>query len=412
MQKDDEERFSRYADVIGEGRFKQVYRAFDEDSGQDVAWAIISAEQQGLDAATMAQLLGETQRNTQLRHKNIIRCYKCWASPGMQQINLITELFTSGNLRDFIQEHQPLGADALRKFTRQVLEGIEYLHSQKPAVVHGDLRCDKIYVNGNQGTVKIGDLGLVTLLARNSAQWEPGSAYMSISQHTESAKREPAYDVWACGMCLLEVYTQRIIEPAASHNLEELVATVTDDWPRELLAACFRSPDRRPTASALLERFFAAGRPKPSPSRATTPPPAPAGSDAPPRGGAGADVTSHAAMCQLSEQLQSQSDAAAAGGSGSGAAGNGGGAPNGAAAPPPPSAPSSSGGGAGAAAGEPLPRVKTCQLRGEDYVFTVRQSNRINLPSIAYIQLTMTTADDETGRRRVFAHDRIRAQRE
>jgi WNK lysine deficient protein kinase len=33
-----------------------------------------------------------------------------------------------------------------------------------PPVVHGDLRCDKIYVNGHSGEIKIGDLGLATLM--------------------------------------------------------------------------------------------------------------------------------------------------------------------------------------------------------------------------------------------------------
>lgn len=34
---------------------------------------------------------------------------------------------------------------------RQILKGLEYLHAMNPPVVHGDLRCDKIYVNGHSG---------------------------------------------------------------------------------------------------------------------------------------------------------------------------------------------------------------------------------------------------------------------
>jgi len=45
-----------------------------------------------------------------------------------------------------------------------VLQGLDYLHSMSPPVVHGDLRCDKIYVNGHSGEIKIGDLGLATLM--------------------------------------------------------------------------------------------------------------------------------------------------------------------------------------------------------------------------------------------------------
>ena len=46
----------------------------------------------------------------------------------------------------------------------QVLLGLNYLHSKEPPIIHGDLRCDKIYINGHSGEIKIGDLGLATLL--------------------------------------------------------------------------------------------------------------------------------------------------------------------------------------------------------------------------------------------------------
>ena len=44
------------------------------------------------------------------------------------------------------------------------MEGLLYLHSHNPPVIHRDLKCDNIFVNGNQGEVKIGDLGLAAIL--------------------------------------------------------------------------------------------------------------------------------------------------------------------------------------------------------------------------------------------------------
>jgi WNK lysine deficient protein kinase len=52
----------------------------------------------------------------------------------------------------------------LKKWSRQILEGLLYLHSHDPPVIHRDLKCDNIFVNGNQGEVKIGDLGLAAIL--------------------------------------------------------------------------------------------------------------------------------------------------------------------------------------------------------------------------------------------------------
>ena len=62
---------------------------------------------------------------------------------------------------------------AVKKWARQILLGLDYLHSMNPPIVHGDLRCDKIYINGHSGEIKIGDLGLATLLPRRFAPGLP-----------------------------------------------------------------------------------------------------------------------------------------------------------------------------------------------------------------------------------------------
>lgn len=56
---------------------------------------------------------------------------------------------------------------AVKKWGKQILLGLDYLHGLN--IVHGDLRCDKIYINGHSGEIKIGDLGLATLQERRFA---------------------------------------------------------------------------------------------------------------------------------------------------------------------------------------------------------------------------------------------------
>lgn len=36
-------------------------------------------------------------------------------------------------------------------------------------MIHRDLKCDNIFVNGNQGEIKIGDLGLAAILRKSHA---------------------------------------------------------------------------------------------------------------------------------------------------------------------------------------------------------------------------------------------------
>lgn len=51
----------------------------------------------------------------------------------------------------------------LRSWCRQILKGLQFLHTRTPPIIHRDLKCDNIFITGPTGSVKIGDLGLATL---------------------------------------------------------------------------------------------------------------------------------------------------------------------------------------------------------------------------------------------------------
>lgn len=156
----------RYQREVGTGRFKHVYKGFDERRGIDVAWSKILQSTLNLDDEQMHSIVGEMATGLGLEHQNIIRCYRTWQDEEHHCINLITEFFTSGNLREYRQRHKHLELKAVKKWARQLLSGLDYLHAKDPPIVHGDLRCDKVYINGHTGEIKIGDLGLATLLPR------------------------------------------------------------------------------------------------------------------------------------------------------------------------------------------------------------------------------------------------------
>ena len=50
----------------------------------------------------------------------------------------------------------------------QILKGLEYLHSNDPPIIHRDLKCDNIFINGTSGDLRIGDLGLSTVISNKS----------------------------------------------------------------------------------------------------------------------------------------------------------------------------------------------------------------------------------------------------
>ena len=50
----------------------------------------------------------------------------------------------------------------LKNWCKQILKGLNFLHNRTPAIIHRDLKCDNIFINGTTGLIKIGDLGLAT----------------------------------------------------------------------------------------------------------------------------------------------------------------------------------------------------------------------------------------------------------
>lgn len=98
----------RYTEVVGKGRFKQIYKAFDTQIGIDVAWSKISAEPHHLSDEQLQQIVTEMTKGLDLEHPNIIKCFECWEDEQHHCINLITELFTSGNLRQYRNLHKHL----------------------------------------------------------------------------------------------------------------------------------------------------------------------------------------------------------------------------------------------------------------------------------------------------------------
>ncbi|NP_001136821.1 uncharacterized protein LOC100216969 [Zea mays] len=140
------------------------YKAFDQLEGLEVAWNQIKVGDLLRNNDDLERLRSEVRLLKTLKHKNIIKFYNSWLDKRSNNINFITEVFTSGTLRQYRIKHKKVDIRALKKWSRQILSGLVYLHSHDPPVIHRDLKCDNIFTNGNQGEVKIGDLGLANIL--------------------------------------------------------------------------------------------------------------------------------------------------------------------------------------------------------------------------------------------------------
>ncbi|KAH8492968.1 hypothetical protein H0E87_022284 [Populus deltoides] len=109
-------RYGRYKEVLGRGAFKKVYRAFDEFEGIEVAWNQVKVADLLRNSVDLERLYSEVHLLNTLKHKNIIKFYNSWIDTKNENINFITEIFTSGTLRQYRQKHKHVGLRALKKW--------------------------------------------------------------------------------------------------------------------------------------------------------------------------------------------------------------------------------------------------------------------------------------------------------
>ncbi|KAK9835569.1 hypothetical protein WJX74_003335 [Apatococcus lobatus] len=267
VEQDPTGRYSRTDHMLGRGAFKTVYKGFDEEEGMEIAWNQVRVNDLISSKEDRDRLFAEIRVLKQLKHKNIMTFYDSWLDQKTHTVNFITELFTSGTLRQYRKRHKQMDWEVLKRWAWQILCGLVYLHGHTPSIIHRDLKCDNIFINGSEGIVKIGDLGLATLLrARTAPQSVLGTPeFMAPELYDE--EYDDRVDVYSFGMCLLELATleypycecrnaaqiyKKVTNGIRPHSLEK----VTDPKLRDFINDCITPREKRPRARQLLKHAY------------------------------------------------------------------------------------------------------------------------------------------------------------
>ncbi|XP_073017433.1 probable serine/threonine-protein kinase WNK11 [Primulina eburnea] len=260
-------RYGRYSELLGSGAVKKVYRAFDQEEGIEVAWNQVKLRNFCEDEAMITRLYSEVRLLKTLKNKNIIVLYSVWRDEKRNTLNFITEVCTSGNLREYRKKHKQVSIKALKKWSRQILSGLHYMHTHEPCVIHRDLNCSNVFINGNIGQVKIGDLGLAAIVGKNhSAHSLLGTPEFMAPELYEENYTE-LIDIYSFGMCLLEMvtlelpYTEcnnvaKIYKKVTSGVRPQAMDRVKDPEVKAFIEKCLAQPRARPSAADLLNDPF------------------------------------------------------------------------------------------------------------------------------------------------------------
>ncbi|KAI3810059.1 hypothetical protein L1987_19666 [Smallanthus sonchifolius] len=183
--------------------------------------------------------------------------------------NLLMEYAPGGSISDVMKKQGgSLDEYLIRSYTRQILLGLDYLHSSN--LVHCDIKCSNILVC--EDGVKIGDLGCAKLVENNgigntSSEFSGTPIFMA----PEVARGEDqgfAADVWAVGCAVIEMATGCNPWPEVKNPVSALYRIgYSGDLPlfpvwlseeaKDFLKKCLRRNDKeRWTSKELLQHPF------------------------------------------------------------------------------------------------------------------------------------------------------------
>lgn len=259
--RDPNNRYHRY-EVIGSGTYKIVYRAFDQLEGFEVAWNEIRLDR--FSEAETNQIYNEIKLLSTLNHDKILRLLDAWNDKKRNMLVFITEFFTSGTIRSYVNDvvRTPTRF-VIAKWCKQILEGLNYMHTREPPVIHRDLKCDNLFIDASEGIVKIGDFGLSKAVPTGEAVSCLGTpAYTAPEVY--SGKYTTKADIWSFGLCVLEMVTGEtpysecsnmgvIYIKVSNGGLPVALTKVDDSLIADFITLCLLPADIRPSAAQLLE---------------------------------------------------------------------------------------------------------------------------------------------------------------
>lgn len=260
-------------ELIGRGSFGSVYLALNVTTGEMLAvkQVRVARNTEGIDA-----FYKEVETMKDLNHLNIVQYL------GFEQnkttCSLFLEYVAGGSISMCMKLFGRFEEPLIRFITRQILLGLEYLHSN--GILHRDLKADNLLLEMD-GTCKILDFGISKksqdIYANNAEMSMQGTVFWMAPEVIDSIveDKKQGYsakiDIWSLGCVVLEMFAGRrpwsneavvsAIYKIGKTKLAppipaDVMAVVSVDA-RNFIDKCFTiDSNQRPTARELLKHDF------------------------------------------------------------------------------------------------------------------------------------------------------------
>jgi len=278
-------------DLIGEGSFGSVYLALHAITGELMAVKQVELPDVGKGTESdkkkqsmVNALKLEIELLQGMHHQHIVQYLG--TSSDETHLNIFLEYVPGGSIAAMLKQYNTFPEPLTRNFTRQILDGLSYLHSRN--IIHRDIKGANILVD-NRGAVKISDFGVSkqttsnltnpsTLSTINTKDFGPlggpgtrtslqGSVFWMAPEVVRQTGQSIKSDIWSVGCLIVEMFTGSRPFPSmttlqtlfavGSQSQKPAVPEGASNDAKRFLELCFEVDQaKRPSADELLTEPF------------------------------------------------------------------------------------------------------------------------------------------------------------
>lgn len=266
--------------LIGKGSYGEVNECLNLSSGEIIASKSVKVYG---DLARLGNYVEALKKEIvilkNLAHPNVVKYFAIETSEvkeeNYSQIEIISEYVSGGSIKVLLEKFDKLDERVVSSYTKQILEGLAYLHANE--IVHRNIKSSNVLIDA-YGTAKLTDFGcfknLDKFVSLNSPDKAPASPCLKTAACWEApevvmkkSQGKPS-DIWSVGCVVLEMLTGLMPWRNLTANLDNVCKLITSGTPppfpdhisnncKDFLFQVFKfRPEERPTAEELLEHPF------------------------------------------------------------------------------------------------------------------------------------------------------------